>query len=80
MLLSTIYNFHRNYLDCVAGFVSKKADIWHLITDLRAQYHFWISDDKLPSKLTALSIDGTIAGAIQEVKYTTCNFVLCVFI
>ena len=50
----------------MAGFITNKTDIAHLITTMRAQYQSWIIDDH-PSKLKALSIEGTVAGAIQEV-------------
>ena len=56
----------RNYLDCMAQFISSKYDIAHLIINLRAHYHSWILDNH-SSKLKALSIEGTVVGAIQEV-------------
>ena len=62
---------HRNYLDCMAGFITNKTDIAHLITTLRAHYHSWILDNH-SSKLKALSTEGTIAGAIQEVNNSVC--------
>ena len=57
----------RNYLDCMAEFVTSKADLAHLITTLRAHYHAWILDNH-SSKSTALCTEGTVAGAIQEVN------------
>ena len=50
----------------MAGFITNKTDTAHLFTTLRSQYHSWIIEDH-PSKLKALSIEGTVAGAIQEV-------------
>ncbi|KAL5466973.1 hypothetical protein EMCRGX_G031138 [Ephydatia muelleri] len=54
-----------NYLDCMAGFLTTAADILDLVTNLRASYVSWISDI-CPSILKALSIDESVAGAIQE--------------
>ena len=47
-------------------FITNKTDIAHLITTMRARYQIWTIEDH-PSKLKALSIEGTVAGAIQEV-------------
>ena len=59
----------RNYLDCMAQFITSKADLAHLITNLRAHYHsrILVVDNLHSCKLTALSTEGTVAGAIQEV-------------
>ena len=61
-----IYVTHRNYLDCISGFIPSKDDVAHLVTSLRALYQSWISENH-PSILKSLSIEGTVAGAIQEV-------------
>ena len=61
-----IYVTHRNYLDCISGFITTKEDVAHLVTTLRASYQSWISENR-PSILKSLSIEGTVAGAIQEV-------------
>ena len=61
-----IYVIHRNYLDCISGFITTKEDVAHLVTTLRASYQSWISENR-PSILKSLSIEGTVAGAIQEV-------------
>lgn len=50
----------------MAGFVSNKSDIAHLILTLRAHYDCWINDTR-PSKFTARSIEGTVVEVIQEV-------------
>ena len=47
----------------MAGFITNKTD---LISTLRAHYLSWIHGDH-PFKLRALSIAGTVAGAVQEV-------------
>eukprot|EP00731_Ephydatia_muelleri_P026844 Em0018g944a len=54
-----------NYLDCISGFITTKDDVAHLVTTLRASYQSWISENH-PSVLKSLSIEGTVAGAIQE--------------
>ena len=60
------YVAHRNYLDCISGFITTKDDVAHLVTTLRASYQSWISENH-PSVLKSLSKEGTVAGAIQEV-------------
>ena len=70
------YN-HRNFLDCIAGFTSNIDGLAHLSTAMRAQYQSWISHDQ-PIMLQALSIEGTVAGAIQEVGVLFMGF--CVMV
>ena len=55
----------------MAGFLTTAADILDLVTHLRASYVSWTSDN-CPSILKALSIEESVAGAIQEVymQYT----------
>ena len=48
------------------GFIATTDDIVYVVTDLRARYEHWISKNP-PSLLKSLSIEGTVAGAIQEV-------------
>ncbi|KAL5475173.1 hypothetical protein EMCRGX_G027240 [Ephydatia muelleri] len=54
-----------NYLDCIVGFITTTDDIVYVVTILRARYEHWISTNP-PSLLKSLSIEGTVAGAIQE--------------
>ncbi|KAL5466919.1 hypothetical protein EMCRGX_G031082 [Ephydatia muelleri] len=54
-----------NYLDCISGFITTEDDVAYLVTVLRASYQSWISENH-PSVLKSLSIEGTVAGAIQE--------------
>ena len=50
----------------MAGFITNKIEIIDSIIALRAHYLSWIHGDH-PSRLTALSLEGTVAGAVQEV-------------
>ena len=47
----------------MTGFITNKTN---LISTLRVHYLSWIHADH-PSKLRVLSIEGTVAGAVQEV-------------
>ena len=66
----------RNYLDCIAGFIPTKDDVAHLVITLQASYKTWIFENH-PSILKSLSIEGTVAGAIQEVC-ATCSVVMSI--
>ncbi|KAL5475165.1 hypothetical protein EMCRGX_G027231 [Ephydatia muelleri] len=61
----TPLSYLMNYLDCIVGFISTTEDIIYVVTNLRARYEQLISTNH-PSLLKSLSIEGTVAGAIQE--------------
>ena len=50
----------------MAGFIATKDDVAHLVTTLRASYQSLMYENH-PSLLKSLSVEGTVAGAIQEV-------------
>ena len=62
----------------MAGFITSKVEMTHLIISLRAQYKIWMQIHL--EKPCDLSIERTVSGAIQEVCMCTASMCCAVII
>ncbi len=57
-----------NYIKTVEVYIPLEAELLNFITDLRAVYDSWLKLAGSTHKLSKVSVEGTLAATLQEVR------------
>ena len=67
MLTNIIFLSFRTYIDVMNGYISETTHVLHMSAKLHEFYDHWLKDS-YSTNVIALSTDGTINGAVMEVR------------
>ena len=57
----------RHFINTIENYLLEENDFYHFVVTLRSVYTSWLKQEG-PAKLKAISLQGTLAGALEEVS------------
>ena len=63
-----IHVFHRHYVEVVGSYISLEEKFLNFVTQIRAEYDPWLNQAGVEDKLSAVSLQGTLADTLKEVR------------
>ena len=63
-----IHVFHRHYVEVVGSHIPLEEEVLNFVTQIRAEYDSWLKQAGVEAKLSAVSLQGTLADTLKEVR------------
>ena len=66
--ITHVHTSHRHYVEVVGSYIPLEEEFLTFITTIRAEYDPWLKQADVEDKLSAVSLQGTLADTLTEVR------------